>query len=54
MPTKSIWDPIPWTSIEDGEREGHVWWDDFTNFPAMTTGDLADTIYAAFGRSHYN
>lgn len=51
MPTKALWDEIPWTSIEDGEHEGHVFWDDFTNMPAMTTGDLADTLYAAFGGS---
>ncbi len=47
-PTKNIWDHIPWSAIQDGEREGWVFWDDFINMPDLAAADAKDTLYATF------
>lgn len=47
-PTKAIWDNIPWSSIEDGQREGSVLFDDFINFPNTAAADTATGEYTTF------
>lgn len=49
MWTKSIWDHVPWDQIQAGQREGQVFFDDFTNVPTLDEADATDTLYASYG-----
>jgi hypothetical protein len=39
MWTKALWGGVPWDQIACGEREGAVFFDDFTNMPALGAVD---------------